>query len=419
MGVRWPLGLGGAAALCIALAGCTLSRPHYIAPDVHVGEPAFVRAMEAHTLSGLVDGNRVDLLLNGDEIFPAMLAAIRGARTTITFANFSWEDGAVAREMVQALAARCRAGVGVNILVDAIGSSAMPKALGRTLAASGRHFARYKPVRPLTIKRVNHRNHRRVLVVDGRIGFTGGTGIGEKWTGDGRGAGHWRQTDVRVEGPIVRALQAAFVEDWREATTLLLGGDAYFPVLERRGDLAIQSVKSSPASGATEAYLLFLLAIESARTSIKITNPYFVPDARMARALAEAARRGVDVTLITAGAVSGTQNQIVRKASQAHFGRVLEAGVKIHEYGPAMLHAKTMVVDDQWVSIGSANLDNASFALNNELNVTFLDRRLARRLSEIFANDLQSTTPVTLEEWRRHVFRHLLYLPLVPLRDQL
>ena len=418
MGVRRDAGVM-AAALGVALAGCTLSRPDYIAPGVSIGESAFVRAVEAHTLSGLIAGNRAQVLVNGDEIFPAMLEAIRGARSTITFANFSWEDGEIAREIVEALAERCRAGVGVNVLVDAIGSSAMPKELGRTLAASGCAFARYHPVRPLTIRRVNHRNHRRVLVVDGRIGFTGGTGIGDKWTGDGSRPGHWRQTDVRVEGPIVRALQAAFVEDWREATTLLLAGDAYFPPLEPRGDLAIQSVKSSPASGATEAYLLFLLTIEAARTSIKITNPYFVPDARMARALADAARRGVDVTLITAGAVSGTQNQIVRKASQAHFGTVLEAGVKIHEYGPAMLHAKTMVVDDQWVSIGSANLDNASFALNNELNVTFLDRSLARRLTEIFERDLTSTTAVNLDEWRRHVLRHLLYLPLIPLRDQL
>ena len=408
-----------AAALAIALSGCTLSRPDYVTPGVAVGESAFVRAIEAHTLSGLIAGNRAEVLVNGDEIFPAMLAAIRGARTTITFANFSWEDGEVAREMVEALAERCRAGVGVNVLVDAIGSSRMPRAFRETLAASGCHFARYRPVRPLTIRRLNHRNHRRVLVVDGRVGFTGATGIGDKWTGDGRQPGYWRQTDVRVEGPIVRALQAAFVEDWREATTMLLGGDAYFPPLEPRGDLAIQSVKSSPASGATEAYLLFLLAVESARTSIKITNPYFVPDDRMVRALADAARRGVDVTLITAGAVRGTQNQIVRKASQAHYGRVLEAGVKIREYGPAMLHAKTMVVDEQWVSIGSANLDNASFALNNELNVTFLDRRLARRLTAIFEDDLKSTTAVSLEEWRRHVFRHMLYLPLIPLRDQL
>ena len=157
----------------------------------------------------------------------------------------------------------------------------------------------------------------------------------------------------------------------------------------------------------------------STRTSIKITNPYFVPDERMSRALAGAARRGVDVTLITSGTVGGTQNRVVRKASQAHYGRVLEAGVKIHAYGPAMLHAKTMVVDEQWVSIGSANLDNASLALNNELNVAFMDERLATHLTAIFDEDLKFTTSVTLEEWRRHVFRHLFYLPLIPLRDQL
>ena len=401
------------------MPGCTLSRPNYVAPDVQVGQPAFVRAMEAHTLSGLVQGNRAEVLVNGDQIFPAMLAAIRGARTTITFANFVYEDGAIAREMAEALAERCRAGVGVSVLVDAVGSSKMPKALRRMLSESGCHFARYQPVNPFALKRFNHRNHRRILVVDGRIGFTGGTGIGEKWTGDGRQEGHWRQTDVRVEGPIVRFLQAAFVEDWREATTLLLAGDAYFPPLPPRGDLAIQSVKSSPASGATEAYLLFLLAIDAARSSIKLTNPYFVPDDRMAQALAAAAHRGVEVTVITAGAVGSTLDRLVRKASLAHFGRALRAGVKIHEYGPGLLHAKTMVVDDQWVSIGSANLDNRSFAINNELNVTFLDRRLARRLTEIFEADLTSTKPVALDDWKRHSVGYLFYLPLVPLRDQL
>ena len=359
--------------------------------------------MEAHTLSGLVEGNRAEVLVNGDQIFPAMLAAIRAARTTITFANFVYEDGAIAREMAEALAERCRAGVGVSVLVDAVGSSKMPKALRRMLSESGCHFARYHSVNPFALKRFNHRNHRRILVVDGRVGFTGGTGVGEKWTGDGRQEGHWRQTDVRVEGPIVRFLQAAFVEDWREATTLLLAGDAYFPPLPPRGDLAIQSVKSSPASGATEAYLLFLLAIDSARSSIKLTNPYFVPDDRMAQALAAAAHRGVDVTVITAGVVGSTLDRLVRRASLAHFGRALRAGVKIHE----------------WVSIGSANLDNRSFAINNELNVTFLDRRLARRLTEIFEADLTSTKPVALDDWKRHSVGYLFYLPLVPLRDQL
>jgi cardiolipin synthase len=414
----WPRSLK-AAVLGIALAGCTLSRPHYVAPDVRVGEPAFVRAMEAHTLSGLVDGNRAQVLLNGDEIFPAMLAAIRSARTTITLANFVYEDGGIAREMAEALAERCRAGVGVNVLVDAVGSSHMPKALSKTLREAGCHFARYHSLNPFAIKRLNHRNHRRVLVVDGRVGFTGGTGVGEKWTGDGRRPGRWRQTDVRVEGPIVRFLQAAFAENWRDSTGLLLGGDAYFPPPDRRGDLVIQAVKSSPASGAAETYVLFQLAIESARQSIYLTNPYFVPDGAMIDALVRAARRGVDVSLITAGAVGSNLDRLVRKASQAHFGRPLEAGVKIYEYGPAWLHAKTMVVDGLWVSIGSANLDNRSFALNNELNLTFLDRRLAARLIEIFEQDLRYSRRVTYEDWQRHPFRNLFYLPLIPLRDQL
>ena len=418
MGMPWPARLA-ALVLCIALPGCTLSRPQYAASDVQVGESAFVRAVEAHTMSGLVQGNRAEVLLNGEQIFPAMLAAIRAARTTITFANFIYEDGDIAQEMAEALAERCRAGVGVNVLVDAVGSSSMPKPLRKLLSANGCHFARYHSVNPFALKRFNHRNHRRILVVDGRIGFTGGTGVGEKWTGDGRQKDHWRQTDVRVEGPIVRFLQAAFAENWRDATGILLTGDAYFPEPERRGDLAIQSVKSSPASGAAEAYLLFLLAIESARSSIRITNPYFVPDPQMSRALVAAAERGVDVTIITAGAVGSTLDRLVRKASQAHFGKPLEAGVKIHEYGPAMLHAKTMVVDDQWVSIGSANLDNRSFAINNELNVTFLDRGLARRLTEIFEEDLKHTTPVKLDDWKRHSVGYLFYLPLIPLRDQL
>jgi len=295
----------------------------------------------------------------------------------------------------------------------------MPKPLQKLLRASGCHFARYHSLNPFAIKRLNHRNHRRILVVDGRVGFTGGTGIGEKWTGDGRRPGHWRQTDVRVEGPIVRFLQAAFAENWRDSTGLLLGGDAYFPPAEKRGDLAVQSVKSSPASGAAEAYVLFQLAIEGAQKSIYLTNPYFVPDGGIIDAIVRAAHRGVEVSIVTAGAVSGTLDRVVRKASQAHFGRPLEAGVKIYEYGPALLHAKTLVVDGQWVSIGSANLDNRSFALNNELNLTFLDRRLAARLIEIFQQDLKYTQPVTYEEWQRHTFRNLFYLPLIPVRDQL
>ena len=407
-----------AIGLTILLAGCTLTRPQYTTPDVRVGEPAFVRALEAHTLSTPVSGNRAQVLLNGNEIFPAMLAAIRSAKSTITFANFIYEDGDISGEMAAALAERCRAGVSVNVLVDAVGSSHMPRPYWTMLEDAGCQAAKYNSLHPLAIKRINHRNHRRVLVVDGRVGFTGGTGVGEQWTGDGRQPKHWRQTDVRVEGPIVRHLQSAFAENWREATGILLGGDAYFPEPRPRGDLAIQSVKSSPASGAAEAYLLFLLAIDGARSSIYLTNPYFVPDEAMMDALVRAAQRGVDVSIITAGVTQGLLDRLVRLSSQTHFPRASKAGVKIYEYSPALLHAKTMVIDGRWSSIGSANLDNRSFALNAELNLVFLDRSIARRLTDVFREDLKLSRRLSDDDMK-HGLSRLFYLPLLPLRDQL
>jgi cardiolipin synthase A/B len=389
------------------------------APDVSVDQAAFARTLEAQADAELVPGNRAQVLLNGDEIFPAMLAAIRQAKTTITFANFMYEKGDIARDMAEALAERCRAGVGVNVLLDAVGSKNMPNAYKETMKRSGCHVASYHSLNPLALKRINHRNHRRVLVVDGRIGFTGGTGVGEKWTGNGRGRDHWRQTDVRVEGPIVRQIQTAFAENWRDATGVLLSGDAYFPEIVRRGRLVAQTIKSSPASGAADAYLLFLLAIEGARSSILLTNPYFVPDGTMTDAIVRAAKRGVDVSIITAGVADTNLDRLVREASHAHFGRVLDAGAKIYKYGPALLHAKTMVVDGRWVSIGSANLDNRSFNLNNELNLAFMDRALAARMTEVFREDLKFTQPVGYDDWRRHRVRNAFYVPLIPLRDQL
>ena len=410
----------GTAAVCLTLSACTLARPHYApAPDVSIDRPTFGRTLEGQADAELVHGNRAQVLLNGDEIFPAMLAAIRQAKVTITFANFIYEKGDIAREMAEALAERCRAGVGVNVLLDAVGSENMPKAYKDTMKRSGCHVASYHSLNPLALKRINHRNHRRVLVVDGRIGFTGGTGVGEKWTGNGRGRDHWRQTDVRVEGPIVRQIQSAFAENWRDATGVLLSGDAYFPEIRARGRLVAQTIKSSPASGAADAYLLFLLAIEGARSSILLTNPYIVPDGTMTDAIVRAVKRGVDVSILTAGVADTTLDRLVREASHAHFGRVLDAGAKIYEYGPALLHAKTMVVDGRWVSIGSANLDNRSFNLNNELNLAFMDRALAARMTEVFREDLKYAKPVGYDDWRRHRVRNAFYLPLIPLRDQL
>jgi cardiolipin synthase len=380
---------------------------------------AFARAVEAHTLSGIVDGNRAELLLNGEQIFPAMLAAIRGARLSITFANYIWETGAIADEMAAALAERCRAGVGVNVLVDAVGSHLMTKENQHLLEDSGCHFVRFNALNPLNPRRFNHRNHRRVLVVDGRVGFTGGTGIGFKWTGDGRRPGHWRQTDVRVEGPIVRHLQAVFAENWRDETGILLGGDAYFPEIAPQGDLKAQSVKSSPGGGSHEAYALFLLAIEGARKSIELSSPYFVPDQRVLEALARATARGVRVSILTAGEADNFLDRVVRLASMAEFGRAIEAGIKIYEYRGAMLHAKTVSIDGALAAVGSINLDERSFGLNHEGSVVLYDAGLAHRLEAIFEEDKRYAHEVTLDDWKRRGVGHFLELFVLPVRNQL
>ena len=348
-----------------------------------------------------------------------MLAAIRGARVSITIANFIWETGAIADEMAAALAERCRAGVGVNVLVDAVGSREMTKENQHQLEAAGCHFVQFNPLNPLNPMRFNHRNHRRVLVVDGRVGFTGGTGIGTKWTGDGRRPGHWRQTDVRVEGPIVRHLQAVFAENWRDETGILLGGDAYFPEIEPRGEIKTQSVKSSPGSGTHEAYALFILAIEGARTSIELSSPYFVPDFGVKAALARAVARGVKVSILVAGEADNLLDRIVRLASMAEFGSALEGGIKIYEYKGAMLHAKTVSIDGTFAAVGSINLDERSFALNHEGSLVIYDAEMARRLHEIFQEDLRYAREVTLEGWRSRGIGHVLELFVLPVRNQL
>jgi cardiolipin synthase A/B len=405
--------------LLAVLPACTRSQPQYLVPHLEASHTSFARTVEAHTLSPRVPGNGVTLLLNGDEIFPAMLTAIRSARRTITFTTYLYEDGDIAEQVAEALAERCRAGVGVNVLVDAVGSHRMTREVRETLQRSGCHFERFRPLNPLNIRRVNGRTHRRVLVVDGRLAFTGGSGIGARWAGNGRHPGYWRQTDVQVEGPIVRHLQGAFVELWRDSTGMILGGDEYFPDLPRRGDIVAQSVKSSPGGGSTEAYTLFLLSIESARASVNITTPYFLPDEQISTALVNAVRRGVRVSVLIAGVADNLVDRTVRVASRQALGRVLAGGVKVYEYTGALLHSKTLVIDGTWASVGSVNLDNRSFALNHELNLAVHDPGVARRLDAIFQDDLQFAHEVTYEAWRRRGAARILEWFFVPLRDQL
>ena len=399
--------------------GCT-SPPPLIAPSGALTDRAFARTVEAHTLGGILAGNRVELLLNGDEIFPAMLAAIRSARLSITFANYIWQTGPIADEMAEALAERCRAGVGVSVLVDAVGSRDMTKENRELLMRSGCHFERFRPLNPFDVRRFNNRNHRRVLVVDGRVGFTGGTGIGWQWTGDGRTPAHWRQTDVRFEGPIVRDLQAAFAENWRSETGILLGGEAYFPADGvPAGDVSAQVVRSSPGGGSSEAFALFLLALEGARRSIVLTSPYYVPDHEIADALARAVQRGVKVSILISGVADTLIDRMVRVASRASFGRALRDGVKVYEYHATMLHAKTVTIDGAWAVVGSVNLDNRSFSLNHEGSLVMYDARIARRLEAIFEDDLRFSREVTLEEWRTRGVGRVLELFVLPIRNAL
>ena len=267
------------AVTLLLVAACGRTPPPRTLPDVAVDDPAFAATVQAHTAAPVSADNRVELLLNGDQIFPAKLAAIRSARASITYAEYFYAEGPIAAEIAQALAERCRAGVQARVLVDGVGALSMKREHRRTIEDGGCRLATFRPIGPLALRRNNHRNHRRGLVVDGRLGITGGSGVSWKWMGDGRAREHWRDTDVRLEGPAVAELQAAFLENWREATGEMLGGPAFLPPARRvDGGVTAQVVRSSWADDGQPMASLFLLAIAGARRSIHVTNPYFVPD---------------------------------------------------------------------------------------------------------------------------------------------
>ncbi|MGH7845888.1 MAG: phospholipase D-like domain-containing protein [Candidatus Binatia bacterium] len=409
--------------LVLLFLGCAKVLPIYKIPDLSLGEPSFFPTIEAHTGAPIVGGNRVDILLNGDETFPAMLEEIRKAQASITFAQYLYEDGPIAYALAEAFAERCRAGVAGHILLDSHGSGKAPAEIPELMLQAGCYVEYFRRVEvpqvifPWKLLRYNYRNHRRILVIDGRTGFTGGYGISAAWAGDGRTSDHWRETNVRMEGPVVQHLQGGFVDSWLETTGIVLGGDAYFPPLEPRGKVAAQIVKSSPVGGSFQNYMLFLLSITSARKSILITNPYFLPDDRIIEALIEAVERGVQVIVLVPAKID---HPITYRASRSNYGRLLLGNIQIYEYLPALLHAKTMVVDDVWATIGSTNIDNRSFALNEELNITVYNRALAQRLEQIFYADLKHSRKVSYEQWRSRGLKEKLFeLFAFPIKEQL
>jgi cardiolipin synthase len=418
---RWLAGLCRAsvvAAILVLASGCIHVPIHRTLPPMNLGEPAFFPTLEAHAQAPIVGGNRLTLLLNGEQIYPAILSAIRSAQRTITYAQYSYEDGKIARDVAEALAERCRAGVTVHVLLDSVGTLSMPREYQELMSRDGCQVVSFRPIGPLGLGSANNRNHRRILVVDGRIGFTGGSGVSSKWMGNGRVADHWRDTDVRIEGPVVEYLQGAFAESWVEATGVVLGGADYFHApAEPKGQTRAQIIRSGPRGGSYAMYTTFLLALSSARRSIKITNPYVLLDEQMIETLVQAARRGVRISFLVPGVID---HPLVRHAGRRNFGRLLEEGVEIHEYTAALLHAKTMVIDGLWATVGSTNLDHRSFRLNDELNLVAYDRAFAAQLERIFEEDLRFARRVDLEAWRdRGIRGRMLEFLAIPLEGNL
>ncbi|HXG58786.1 MAG TPA: cardiolipin synthase [Thermoanaerobaculia bacterium] len=368
-----------------------------------VRDLAFLQTMHALTGAPLATGNRVEILKNGVRIFPSMLSAIRGARRTINLEFYIYWDGEIGRTFAEALAERSRAGVQVKVILDAVGSAPMSESLIDFLQRNGVDLEWYHPLRWYTLSRFNHRTHRKLLIVDGEIGFSGGVGIADNWLGDADHRDHWRETVARVEGPVVTQMQFAFMDNWVKSRGELLTGLDYFPPVEPRGEHLAQVIKSSPSEGSSTVKLLYIISIVSATRSIYISNAYFVPDRDTIRALEGAVRRGVDVRVIVPGEY--TDVPIVRQASRLHYEALLKRGIRIFEYQPTMMHAKTMVVDGIWSTIGSSNFDDRSFRLNDEVNVNVYDEGIAAQMETMFFEDLARSQEITLRRWfRRPLF---------------
>jgi cardiolipin synthase len=371
-----------------------------------VHDLAFLQTMHALTGAAMSPGNKVEILKNGVQIFPSMLAAIRAARKTINLEFYIYWDGEIGRTFAEALAERARAGVAVKVILDAVGSSTMSARLIDFLRRNGIDLEWYHPLRWYTLSRFNHRTHRKVLVVDGTVGFSGGVGIADEWLGDADAKNHWRDTVARVEGPVVTQMQFAFMDNWVKSRGELLTGLDYFPAIEPRGPHLAQVIKSSPSEGSSTVKLLYIVSIVSAQKTIWISNAYFVPDRDTIRALEGAVRRGVDVRVIVPGEL--TDVPIVRQASRLHYELLLRRGIRIFEYQPTMMHAKTMVVDGVWTTIGSSNFDDRSFRLNDEVNVNVYDAGIAAQMEAMFQEDLARSREVTQAKWfRRPVFDRL------------
>ncbi|WP_250452084.1 cardiolipin synthase [Caballeronia sp. ATUFL_M2_KS44] len=378
-------------------------------------DPQFLRSMGLLLGPPVVGGNRFDVLVNGDQIFPSMAEGIRSARRTITFETFIYWSGGIGEQIASALADKAREGVAVHVLLDWVGSSKMDKRYLRMLREAGAEVVLYHKPHWTGLGRMNDRTHRKLLVIDGHIGFTGGVGIADEWTGHAQDEKHWRDTHFRVEGPAVGQMQAVFMDNWVKSTGNVLHGPDYFPEIDAAGDGLAHMFSSSPSGGSDDMQLMYLMAITAATHSIQLSSAYFVPDKLTINAIVEAVKRGVKVRVITPGKRIDTHT--VREASRACWGDLLAAGVEMFEYQPTMFHCKVIVVDEYLVSVGSTNFDSRSFKLNDEANLNIYDRDFARQQTAVFDRDIAQAKRITLEDWRRRPLREKIVDRVVALLD--
>ncbi|HEX2467229.1 MAG TPA: phospholipase D-like domain-containing protein [Solirubrobacterales bacterium] len=397
-----PAAVGGAALAWYAADSLRHRREgafgYALAQGVEVDSPDFLRAAEALTGAPITHGNQAELLINGDQIFPTFLETIESAERTLNVQTYVYWRGEIASDVAAAICAQARDGVSCNVILDALGAAKMERSLVREMERTGVNLVRFRPPKPYALRRIANRTHRRLLVADGKVGMTGGVGIAAEWTGDAEDPDHWRDTHVRVRGPVVRGLQGAFAENWLEATGEVLAGEDYLPELDPIDDGGpMQLVRSSAKVGDTNVEALYYLAIASARESMELTAAYFVPRPAFTEALAEAAQRGVEVRVLVPG--PHTDKELVRVAGRAAYAQLLDAGVRIFEFAPTMLHAKSLVVDGAWASVGTVNFDNRSFQLHDEVTLCVWDQSFAAELHEQFERDLERAEPIDPKRW--------------------
>ncbi len=383
-----------------------------------VSDPQFRREMSVMLGPAIVRGNQVTALQNGNEIFPAMLLAIRSAETSITFETFIYWSGEIGAEFSQALSERAREGVQVSVIIDWVGSAKMDQSLLDSMQAAGVQLHRYRPLNWYNLGRMNNRTHRKLLVVDGRIGFTGGVGIADQWTGDGGDPEQWRDTHFRIEGPVVAQLQAAFNDNWIKSTGEVRNGPSYFPALREQGEMDAHVFIASPSGGSESMHLMYLLAIAAAEATIDLAASYFVPDKLLIEALVAARGRDVRVRILLPG--PHIDALTVKIASKADWGELLRAGVEIHVYQPTMLHTKLLVIDTEFVSVGSTNFDMRSLRLNDEASLNIYNRGFASDMTAVFETDLLAAERYSLDHWNNRPLRAKLSEKiLLPIKSQL